>query len=76
VDANNLVVKVRRIAAVLAALSLTSCGSKDEPVKSDLTLPITAPMQARERLLHDMKKNKDAAKERERKFDETIDRDR
>ncbi len=68
--------KVRRIAAVLAALTLTACGSKVEPAKSDLALPITAPMAARERLLHDMKKNKDAAKDRERQFEEAIGRDR
>lgn len=71
-----MVMNVRRIAAVLAALSLTACGSKDEPTKSDLALPITAPMAARERLLHDMKKNKDAARDRERQFEKAIETDR
>ena len=77
---------MRAIVAGLAGLlllSLTACGSKDkekaEGAKADdkqpgniLTLPITAPMAARRRLIHDMDKNKNAARERKKQFDSVI----
>ncbi len=50
----------------------------EEPAapSSDFALPVTAPMRARERLLHDLEQRKDAARQRANQFDEVLELNR
>ena len=50
----------------------------EEPsvLPSDFALPVTAPMRARERLLHDLEQRKDAARQRANQFDEILELNR
>ncbi len=43
---------------------------------SDFALPVTAPMRARARLLHDLEQQKDAARQRTNQFDEVLEHNR
>ena len=73
----------------LATLSLTSCGSSEKPAEtpaakpaeepapsSDFAMPVTAPMHARKRLLHDLKQRNDAARQRANQMDQVLDQNR
>ena len=63
-----------------------SAGPLEEPVEkpaeesvapsSDFALPVTAPMRARARLLHDLEQQKDAARQRTNQFDEVFEHNR
>ena len=71
-------------------LCLCACGAKDEPIDkpageqkqppaapgSDIALPVTAPMAAREHLLRNLDKHKAAARQREQQLDSIIDQNR
>ena len=65
-----------RCPILLVVLSVAACGAEQSPEKSDLALPVTAPMQAREQLLRDIKGNQDAARRRADELDSLMDRDR
>ena len=43
---------------------------------SDFALPVTAPMRARGRLLHDLKQRNNAARQRANQLDEVIEQNR
>lgn len=67
-----------RCALLLMMLSLTACGVESpdgstieapEVSSSDLAAPVTAPMAARERLLHEMDVQNEAARQRSRDLD-------
>ena len=43
---------------------------------SDFALPVTAPMRARDRLLHDLRQRNNAARHRARQMDQVIEQNR
>ncbi len=83
--------RITRSALLLTVLSLTACGcgaksagtAVEEPVgkpakapSSDFALPVTAPMRARGRLLHDLKQRNNAARQRANQLDEVLEQNR
>ncbi len=52
--------------------------SAEEPAapSSDFALPVTAPMRARARLLHDLKQRNNAARQRANQLDEVLEQNR
>ena len=83
--------KAIRGALLLTILSLTACGSREvkpagtpagtpaeepAPPSSLLALPVTAPIRARERLLHDLKGHNSAARQRARQMEEVFEQNR
>ncbi len=75
--------RIARRTLLLTVLALTACGSEAKPtgtpgekssgLASDLALPVTAPMMARKRLLHDLGQQKSAARQRAKLFGEAVE---
>lgn len=66
---------MKRAAIVLVSCLLAGCGGSESDTP-DAALPVVAPMQARERLLHDVAKQNDKARERAATIEAINDRDR
>ena len=73
---------MKALALLVFAVLAAGCGSSGEPASaepappsSEFALPVTAPMQARERMLHDLDKQKQLARDRAAQAGEAGGRD-
>ncbi|MCA8963610.1 MAG: hypothetical protein KDC48_01915 [Planctomycetes bacterium] len=67
---------MRFLAAVVLGLLCAGCGGHGKATADAVAAPVVTPMQARERLVHDLDVQKQLARDRAEQFDEAADRDR